>query len=297
MRFHAECALCLFQQRFDRAKDVADQRLRAEYARELARVISEVDFDRDSSPLMGARLAEVQRRMLGIEDDYTEINRRFNGMMLNLYPELRARVFAAKDPIYAAMQLSLAGNYIDFGVLLDVTEEKLMELIRNASDCALDAAEYANLRADLARGGELVYLHDNCGEVVLDKLLIEAIRAEYPQLHVLSVLRGSPILNDATVEDALEVGLDAVSDEVIGNGLRDTAGTELEYMPAELRARIERATLIIGKGQGNFETLIGSGLNVYFLLLAKCAGYQRWFGLKQYSAVLANERRMRHMDR
>ena len=105
MRFHAECALCLFQQRFDRAKDVADQRLRAEYARELARVISEVDFDRDSSPLMGARLAEVQRRMLGIEDDYTEINRRFNGMMLNLYPELRARVFAAKDQIYAAMQL------------------------------------------------------------------------------------------------------------------------------------------------------------------------------------------------
>ena len=293
MKFHAECAACLVEANLRKAAPIQDQALRAEYMRKICEIIAGADMENEAPPLVDARIIRLRRDLLGIEDDFTAIKHSFNQLLLGLCDKLRARIDGAEDPLYAALQISMAGNYIDFGVLRDVDPDELMRLLDDAAEKHVDREEYEQLRADLARpGGELVFIHDNCGEIVLDKLLIETIKRLYPQQEIVSLVRGTPVLNDATLEDAVEAGLPEVA-ELMENGLEYVAGTDLKCVPEAVRERIENAKLLIAKGQGNFETLAGCGLNVYYLFLSKCAGYTQWYGFERFSGVLANDRRMR----
>ena len=293
MKFHAECAACLVEANLRKAAPIQDQALRAEYMRKICEIIAGADMENEAPPLVDARIIRLRRDLLGIEDDFTAIKHSFNQLLLGLCDKLRARIDGAEDPLYAALQLSMAGNYIDFGVLRDVDPDELLRLLDDAAEKHVDREEYEQLRADLARpGGELVFIHDNCGEIVLDKLLIETIKRLYPQQEIVSLVRGTPVLNDATLEDAVEAGLPEVA-ELMENGLEYVAGTDLKCVHEAVRERIENAKLLIAKGQGNFETLAGCGLNVYYLFLSKCAGYTQWYGFERFSGVLANDRRMR----
>lgn len=293
MKFYAECVACLCQSALRKAERVKDPALKLEYMRQVCRVIESADPEHDAAPLVDARIIQLRRSLLGIEEDYSEGKRSFNRLLLELYPQLCQRVEAAPDPLMAALQFSMYGNYIDFGVLEEVKPEELMRLLDEAQTRSLDAGEYQRLCQDLQGEGELVFLHDNCGEVVLDKLLMQTIQARYPRLKLVSIVRGAPILNDVTMQDALEVGLNDVA-QVMENGLRDIAGTQLDMLPVPVLERIRGAKLVIAKGQGNFETLIGCGLNVYYLFLSKCAGYTQWFGFEHFSGILQNELRMKH---
>ncbi|MDO5323476.1 MAG: ARMT1-like domain-containing protein [Clostridia bacterium] len=293
MKFHAECAACLVEANLRKAAPVQDQALRAEYMRRICEIIAGADMENEAPPLVDARIIRLRRDLLGIEDDFTAIKHSFNQLLLGLCDKLRARIDGAEDPLYAALQLSMAGNYIDFGVLKDVDPDELLRLLDDAAEKHVDPDEYKQLRDDLARpGGELVFIHDNCGEIVLDRLLIETIKQLYPQQEIVSLVRGTPVLNDATLEDAVEAGLPEVA-ELMENGLEYVAGTDLKCVPEAVQERIQNAKLVIAKGQGNFETLAGCGLNVYYLFLSKCAGYTQWYGFERFSGVLANDRRMR----
>lgn len=293
MKFHAECAACLVEANLRRAAPVQDQALRAEYMRRICEIIAATDVENEAPPLVDARIIRLRQELLGIEDDFTAIKHSFNQLLLGLYDRLRARIDAAEDPLYAAVQLSMAGNYIDFGVLKEVDPDELLRLLDDAAEKQVDRGEYEQLRADLARpGGELVFIHDNCGEIVLDRLLIETIQRFYPQQQIVSMVRGTPVLNDATLEDAVEAGLPEIVD-VMENGLMYVAGTDLNRVPEAVLERLRSAKLVIAKGQGNFETLTGCGLNVYYLFLSKCPGYTQWYGFERFSGVLANDRRMR----
>lgn len=291
MKFYAECASCLMASSLKKASAIRDEKLKLEYVRKICEIFRDADEMTEAPPVVDARIIRLRRDLLGLQDDYTEIKHSYNRLLLGMYERLKARVDAAPDPLYAAIQLSMAGNYIDFGVLKDVNEERLLELLDEAAEKKVDEAEYARLRADLEREGELLFLHDNCGEIVLDKLLIETILRFYPDQKIVSVVRGGPVLNDVTMEDAVETGLTELV-EVIHNGTPDVAGTVLTMLPEAVRSRIENAKMIIAKGQGNFETLTACGLNVYYLFLSKCAGYTSWFGFERFSGILANDRRM-----
>lgn len=294
-KFYADCVACLMQSSLNKANAITDEALRYEYVRGICQIIQEMDPETEAAPIADSRIVHLRRELLGLEDDYTEIKHLYNGLILQLYPQLQAKVRAAADPLRAAIQLAAAGNYIDFGVLSDVNPERLMELMDEVAEKPVSESEYAQLRAELAEARTLVYLHDNCGEVALDKLLIETLRSLYPRLQVLSVVRERPILNDATMEDAEEVGLNEVA-EVIRNGIPDLPGTQLSRLSESVRARLENADLLIAKGQGNFECLAGCGLNVYYLFLAKCASYKKWFGFERFSAVLQNDRRLQQKN-
>ena len=290
MKFHPECVSCTVNSALAKSIPVQDQRLRSEYMAGVCNILKDIDIDYHSAPLMEAKVIAFRREFLHLEDDYSAEKHRFNGLLLSVYDRLRQRVEAAEDQLRAAMELSIAGNYIDFGVLDHVEEDKLMDMLDEACAGGLSEEECENLRAELEKAGEIAVVHDNCGEIVLDKLLIETIKRLYPQIHVLSVVRDHPVLNDATMEDADEIGLHDVS-EVIRNGIPDVPGTQIDMLPESVRARLEKADLLIAKGQGNFESMMNCGLNVYYLLLAKCEHYQAWFGFKRFSGVLANEKR------
>lgn len=291
MKFHADCVSCLIGGALKKVSNVKDEALKLEFLQGICRIMDAVDCEYDSAPLVDARIIQLKRELLNMEDDYTEIKHSFNRMMLGLYDQLKAQVKSADDPLHAAIQLAMAGNYIDFGVLGNIEPEDALRMLGEAAEKHVDAAEYACLRADLEKDGELIFIHDNCGEVVLDKLLIETIHELYPEKKIVSLVRGNPILNDATIDDAREVNLFDVA-EVVENGLKDIAGTQLDMLPAEVRSRIMNAGMVIAKGQGNFETLLDCGLNVYFLFLSKCQSYTQWFGFERFSGILKNAKRM-----
>ena len=291
MKFHADCVPCLISGALKKIDCVRDEGLRLEFLRGICRIIAAVDPEHDSAPLVDARIIALKRDLLGLEDDYTQVKHSFNSLMLSLYAQLKAQVEASEDPLRMAIQLSMAGNYIDFGVLGNVEAADALDMLEQAAEKPVDEAEYARLKQDLEGEGELVFLHDNCGEVVLDRLLLETIHSRYPRKKLVSVVRGGPILNDATIGDAREAGLAEVA-EVVENGLTDIAGTQLDMLPEAVRLRLERSGMIIAKGQGNFETLTGCGLNVYYLFLSKCASYTQWFGFERFSGILKNDLRM-----
>ena len=155
---------------------------------------------------------------------------------------------------------------------------------------ALDEKEYENFLRDLSSARKLVYLTDNCGEVVLDKLAVRILKEQYPDLDITVIVRGYPVVNDATMEDAEEIGLTDLV-KVIGNG-SNVGGTWIPGINAEARELLYDADLIIAKGQGNFETLNDCGLNIYYLFLCKCDLFQRRFHAENLQGMFLNERRL-----
>jgi uncharacterized protein with ATP-grasp and redox domains len=183
---------------------------------------------------------------------------------MELLPTLRAKVEAAKDPLLMAARLAIAGNVIDMGVDGSLTEADVREALEQALKEPFFAEE-DRFREAISKAKSILYLADNAGEIVLDRLLVEQLLLNQITL----VVRGSPVLNDATLIDAQMVGLDKIV-EVIDNG-SDAPGTILGDCNQEFRQRFAKADLIIAKGQGNFETLSNEPGNIFFLFKVKCA--------------------------
>jgi len=232
----------------------------------------------------------LKEKIFGVRDDFSKEKVYFNALMLGKEPEMRKKVRAAEDELSLAASYAMLGNFIDFGAMDSVDEEKLSAMLDDVQNMQLDAAELKNLKTDLARAKRLVYLTDNCGEIVTDKLLIETILRLYPTLKVEVIVRGAPVLNDATMEDALQIGLDKLA-SVTDNGSA-VAGTVLDKISAQAREKIDAADVILAKGQGNFETLRFCGKNIYYLFMCKCIMFAERFGVERFSPMVLNDLRM-----
>ncbi len=292
IKFHAECVPCLMKAAIDKIATVDDMALRAEYVQGMCRIFAAMDPEHDSAPIADSQITRLRGELMGIRDDYVEIKRTYNDLLLSMQDRLREQIEASDDQLYAAMQLAVAGNYIDFNVVKDVSEEKLMQIMSKAHTYQLDRTEYDILQKELREAKRCVILHDNCGEIVLDKLMIEQLRKHFSGLHVVSIVRDCAVANDVTMDDADQVGLSDVA-EVIPNGIPGVPGTLIHLLPDAVRSVLDGSDVIIAKGQGNFETMIDTDLNAYFLLLAKCEHYAKWFGMPHFGCVLANAGRMR----
>lgn len=200
---------------------------------------------------------------------------------------------SADGSLKRAIQYARVGNYIDFAAVQKVEEDKLYKLLSDAENDELDSVEYGNFLSDMENAKRFVLLTDNCGEIVLDKLLIKILKKAYPNVEITAIVRGKPVINDATLDDAKAVGL---IDEcrVIGNGA-GIAGTALELISDEAREVIDCADVIIAKGQGNFETLMGCGLNVYYAFLCKCEWFVTMLGLEKFKGAFVNDRRLKKL--
>jgi uncharacterized protein with ATP-grasp and redox domains len=181
-----------------------------------------------------------------------------------MYPELKARVETSVDPFAAAVSLAIAGNVIDFGCRSHVTPADVRQAIEDALDHPLDSVTVADLRRRIESARLILYLADNAGEIVFDRLLLEQMPIE----RVTLVVRGDPVINDATREDAEAAGLNSLV-RVTDNG-SDVPGTILESCSRSFQTRFARSDLVIAKGQGNYETLGETHPQVVFLFKVKC---------------------------
>ena len=286
-RWNSYCTQCLLKKHLTNYPDTATEEERLTYIRRLFSILTDI-APGESSPVIVNRILTLQKEMFDQFVDYTDIKKHFNQLMLEQEDWIYADISSAPDPIRRAVQYVMKGNYIDFGVLSDVNSEKLMELLSQAKDQAIDDQIFEELMQDLTSAKNMVLLTDNCGEIVLDKLLVRTIMSQFPDLQIHVIVRGGHALNDATMEDACQVGLPDLV-KVIGNGTC-LQGTYLPDISKEARDLLEQADVILSKGQGNFESLQYCGLNIYYLFLCKCDLFTKRFHTHLYDGILTNDR-------
>ncbi|HFE64247.1 MAG TPA: DUF89 family protein [Caldithrix sp.] len=228
--------------------------------RRLLAFLSRADF-RQSPPALGREMHRMIREELNNSDPYREIKEKYNRMMLDLQPQFENQIETSIDSFDTAMRLAVAGNVIDFG---PQAQMDIMETINRVTRAQFAIDDSQQLRDDLKSARTLLYLGDNCGEIVMDKLFLQTLGL--PEMYF--AVRGGPIINDVTIEDAKLVGMEDVA-TVITTG-DDSPGVVWETASDEFKAIFNEADVIISKGQGNLEGLIDVPQNIYFLLVIKC---------------------------
>lgn len=288
MNISADCISCIINGQLKHILPLGNEATRAEYLRRVLRIITETP-EGYASPWISHRIEQEFESFWGQPmHDYTEEKQRYNRIMLEQEHLMEAIMAESTTPLETAIKLARAGNYIDFSAMIDVSEQGLNDILHRSVDEVLPAETVARFRADLSEAKSLVYLTDNCGEIVLDKILVKTIGRLYPQINITVMTRGGVTLNDATVEDALSVGMDKLA-RVVGNGTA-APGTELREISPEALSLLQNADVIISKGMGNFETMSACGLNVYYIFLCKCSYFERRFNLPRLSGVFLREK-------
>ena len=272
------CYFC-FAKAFERLLEKGD--LRAEgkngFAKDMFGLFNNVK-ENLSVPMLSRELHVLLRQYSNNPDPYKEAKKQSNDLVLGMYPSLKNVVFQSGNQFDTALRLAIAGNIIDFGIGNDFGLHATIDKVLN-SDFAVD--DSLQLKQALTEAKTVLYLGDNCGEMVFDKLFIETIM--HPNL--IYAVRGAPVINDATQEDAKYVGMDSVA-EIISNGY-DAPSTILEHCSSEFLEVFDRADVIISKGQGNLEGLLSqTNKEVYFLLMVKCEVIADALGVKKGDFVV-----------
>jgi len=271
MKTHLDCIPCFLRQTIEAAHQIStDARVHEHIVREVLRMGAELELDLPP-PLVGQRIRRRLRELTGVRDPYQSAKSRFNRLAMDALSEIAVIVKRSSEPLLAAARFAIAANAIDMGVSAELTDADVREALLGSADAPFrgDEQKFQNAVADARR---ILYLADNAGEIAIDRLLIEQLGPERVTLAV----RGAPVLNDATLVDAHEVGLHELV-EVIDNG-SDVAGTFLEECSLRFQQRFHGADLVIAKGQGNFETLSDVASNTFFLFKVKCPVLSRHVG-------------------
>jgi len=262
MRVHLDCFPCFLRQSIIALRfGTKDESLRETILKSTLDYIQNTDISKPPA-YTTTFIHKKIRQMLGI-DPFKEIKSEYNQIVLRLYPSLKTTIEKSLDPLWISTRLAIAGNVIDFGIFTSVDIEGT---IRKALNNQLAADDYNSFKNAISIADKILYLTDNAGEIVFDRLLIETLIQLGKE--VKAVVKGSPVINDSTMEDAEESGLTGVCD-VIDNG-SEAVGTILEWTSSAFQKVFNNAQLVISKGQGNFETLIGTEKKIFFLFQSKC---------------------------
>ena len=268
------CAQCLMKRHVDAARPLGDDETATKFAKGLMEAFLSLPEGADSSQI-GPAVTKLYADLYGLEGDrYREEKVASNAFAMERLPKIYAQVEKAKDPIYAALQLSILGNYLDFAALAGkVRFEDLERMLEQAENYDLSGPHYDRFLQGLKTAKSFVLITDNAGEVVFDRVLAETIHRFYPEVNITFLVRGGPANNDALREDADIVGIPfPVEDSGLCVG-----GTPLHQISEKARILLQNADMILAKGMGNTESLYNCGLPVYYAFLVKCARFEQVF--------------------
>lgn len=266
MRLKPDCIICNLNIIFRTLKIInKDENFLIENMKKVIGGISKVN-KKLFPPELGGIVYKIVINSTNVKDPYKDIKRKQNNLILNNYFNLRQTILNTKDPLFEAVKFAVIGNVIDLGIneVVDFEED-----IKNSLKRRIAINDYNLLERDLKSSKSVLYIGDNSGEIVFDKLLISLIKEIYPDIDITFACRSEPIINDVLIKDALQVGIDEYA-KVISSGM-SLPGTILKYVNNEFIEELKRSDLVIVKGQGNFEGLEEEKMEkTYFLLKAKC---------------------------
>lgn len=260
-----------------------DERIQRQVLNAVAGLIPELSMD-TKPPAMARQVYRLVREITGNNDPFHQAKIEANRAALKAYPRMKELLHRSPDRLLTACRLAIAGNSLDLGPSFDPGD--LHGIINGALASPLAIDHYTRLSNKLSDSQRLLYLGDNTGEVVFDRLLIEEIH-RIRKLDVCFVVRATPVINDVTMDEALAVGMHRVS-KVVSNG-SDAPGTILSECSNEMQGLYRSSDIVIAKGQGNYESLEGEPGHVFFLLRAKCPVLAGLLGVQVGDAVLKEQ--------
>ena len=280
MKTYLDCYPCFLRQALSAARraDASDDQQRQILLKTMEQLASlPVDA---TPPQMASRIHRQVRQLTNSSDPYRQAKDDATQQALALYPKLKELVSHSSEPLETALRIAIAGNIIDLGVKESYDLEATLERVLR-QEMAINDIEA--LRTALMEHRSILYLADNAGETVFDRVLIETLDQS-----IMYVVKASPTINDATREDAIAAGIDQVA-EIIDNG-SDAPGTLLDQCSKVFRDRFSQAKLIIAKGQANYESLSDNPAPIFFLLQAKCSVIARNLGVVEGSVILKRQK-------
>ena len=282
------CIQCFLNRNLEVARPLGTEEQAMAFVKELMKLYLNAP-EGVSSPWFGPAAADLLHEIYGLPiDRFREEKLASNRFVLERLDQIRQKVETAPDPVFAGLQFSILGNYLDFGALQgQVSFEKLEGMLDKGLEMELDMQNYAALCRDMENGKTLLYLTDNAGEIGFDRVFAEQIAKKYPHLNITFCVRGDVAQNDATREDAAAVGIPF---PIIDNGNR-VAGTQLDLLSEEAEIALKTADVIIAKGMANTETMYGCGYNIYYAFLIKCQRFVTEFGRPMFTPMLVKERK------
>ena len=266
MKLNIDCIPCFQRQALQAVRFISDdEKLHEKVLREVTKMLLSSSWE-STPPELAHEVHRIVKRLTKEKDPYEEAKKESNDLVLKMYPALKEKVDASNDPLRTAVRLAIAGNIIDFGPLQGFNlEEVIGEVLKKKF--AID--DYEKLKEKLKDAETILFFADNAGEIGFDKLLIEAFLKDKSFEKIVFVVKGGPIINDATLEDAAYMGLcDLPKIEFLklSNG---EAGTGPDRNSQVVKRWIRKHDLVISKGQGNYEGLSEND-GLFFLLMAKC---------------------------
>jgi len=276
MKTYLDCIPCFFNQALRAGRAATnDDRLIKRLLDELGGALSDISLD-STPPETGRLIYGIVSRVTGNRDPFKELKQESTQKALELYPQMKKIIEQSDDSLLTAIRVAIAGNVIDFGPSeafdIDATLKDVLQ--RKFAVC-----DYTAFKKSLAESEQILYIGDNAGETVFDRLLVEQISK--PTIYV---VRETPVINDATYEDAVEAGIDKVA-TIISSGT-DAPGAVLDTCSPEFLKLLEESKFTIAKGQGNYEALSGYHRPIFFLLKTKCRIIALDMGVNQGDIIL-----------
>lgn len=288
MKTYLDCVPCVMRQALESVRQIPkfDKETAEKVLKEVATYIEKADFNNDPA-VFTSRVHQIVQKLSGVKDPLKKQRDISNKIARKLLGATREKVKSADDSLFMAMKAAISGNALDFGVYsADKVKNNISELIQRE----LAINDYESVLQFLAGLNQLLYLADNAGEIWFDRLLIEELKERYPKSKIFLAVKRSPVLDDAVEKDAIKAGINEMDEvEVITTGSNDV-GVNLDKISSNFRNRLNKASLIISKGQANFESLEGKGTllqtPVLFLLQAKCSTVADYLGVPKGGLIL-----------
>lgn len=282
MKTYFDCIPCFVRQTVEAARNVtSDENVIEKVLRDVLRATADADFGRPP-PYVAQLIHRRIKALTGIDDPYLAAKKQLNRMTSDALPALAEIVNRSADPLLAAARLSIAANAMDMGVFSSFSGADVQKALAEFAEASF-SGDVSTFKAAVERADKILFLADNAGEIVVDKLLIEILGPARVTLAV----RGGPVLNDVTLEEARDVKIPEEA-EVIDNG-SDAPGTILCDCSEAFLNKFHGADLIIAKGQGNFESLSEVEKNIFFLFKVKCPVISRHAALPVGTHVLLHQ--------
>ncbi|MBD3415097.1 MAG: DUF89 family protein [Candidatus Aminicenantes bacterium] len=276
MKAYLDCYPCFFVQTLKTMRLITrDEQKTWKVLKAVSSHLAQMSFD-STPPEIGRQVYRIISDITGVEDPYKELKDKCTRQALELYPEVKDKIKKAPNRLEAAVKAAIAGNMIDFGAQAKFDIKADLDQILGQELAVNHFPQFSQM---VQKSNGVVYLADNAGETVFDRILIEEMG-----LPVVYAVREKPIINDAVMQDAVAAGIDKIA-QVVSSG-SDAPGTILEYCSREFLDILEKASMIISKGQGNYEALSELQKPVFFLLKAKCPVIAQDIGVPEESIIL-----------
>ncbi len=285
MKISRECIYCLARQAVEIAEEATTNiTMQEEIIKRSLKELGEMNFN-ETAPQIAFKMHQHAKNITGINDPYKRLKEQYNEIAKEIYERINEEKWLdkAEDRFDMACRLAIAGNIIDFSVGLKIQYSDIVKSVEDSIKHDIFGTGTVALREEVEKSKNIMYIADNSGEIIFDKFLLENL----PVNKVTYVVKGGPIVNDATMCDAISTGvIDLV--KVIDNG-HNAQGTVLKDCSSAFNDEFNKADVIISKGQANFETLSDiKDKKIFYLLRAKCSSVASAIGCNRMDYVLTS---------